>query len=304
MINDQINQMKSSKTSIIIPCYNEKDAIRETIEGIWATIDKSQIKNIEIIVVNDGSTDGSEHVLNSLITEDYSKNLLVIHHNRNQGYGASLKTGIRRSQAEYICITDADGTYPNERIPDLIQQISNKDLDMVVGARIGPNVDYSKIRSVPKMILVPWVSFLCGTDVPDMNSGLRIFRRKLSLNYLKLLPDGFSFTTTITICLLRNRYAVEFTPISYSKRIGRSHIKPIRDTIKFTQLILRTGMYFAPLRLLSPLIIILLILFIILGLYDLTVLKNLTDKTVLLGFSSLNVFMFALLADMIDKRSK
>ena len=292
------------KTSIIIPCYNEKHAIRETIECIWAVIRKSDIKNVEIIAVNDGSTDGSEHVLNALAAESQAGELIVIHHNRNQGYGAALKTGIRRSQSDYICITDADGTYPNERIPELIRKITSNDLDMVVGARIGENVDYSKIRSIPKMILVPWVSFLCGTEVPDMNSGLRIFRRDRSLDFLKLLPDGFSFTTTITICLLRNRYAVEFTPISYARRIGKSHIKPIRDTLRFTQLILRTGMYFAPLRLLSPLIVVLVALFTVSGLYDLTALNNLTDKTVLLGFASLNVFMFALLADMIDKRSR
>ena len=292
------------KTSIIIPCYNEKHAIRETIECIWAVIRKSEIKNVEIIAVNDGSTDGSEHVLNALAAESQAGELIVIHHNRNQGYGAALKTGIRRSQSDYICITDADGTYPNERIPELIRKITSNDLDMVVGARIGENVDYSKIRSIPKMILVPWVSFLCGTEVPDMNSGLRIFRRDRSLDFLNLLPDGFSFTTTITICLLRNRYAVEFTPISYARRIGKSHIKPIRDTLRFTQLILRTGMYFAPLRLLSPLIVVLVALFTVSGLYDLTALNNLTDKTVLLGFASLNVFMFALLADMIDKRSR
>ena len=291
------------KTSIIIPCYNEKHAIRETIECIWTVVRTSDIKNVEIIAVNDGSTDGSEHVLNSLAAESQAGELLVIHHNRNQGYGAALKTGIRRSQSDYICITDADGTYPNERIPELIQKITSNDLDMVVGARIGENVDYSKIRSIPKMILVPWVSFLCGTEVPDMNSGLRIFRRDRSLDFLKLLPDGFSFTTTITICLLRNRYAVEFIPISYTKRIGKSHIKPFRDTLRFTQLILRTGMYFAPMRLLAPLIAALAVLFTISGIYDLTALNNLTDKTVLLGFASLNVFLFALLADMIDKRS-
>lgn len=291
------------KTSIIIPCYNEKHAIRETIECIWTVVRKSDITNVEIIAVNDGSTDGSEHVLNSLAAESQAGELLVIHHNRNQGYGAALKTGIRRSQSDYICITDADGTYPNERIPELIQKITSNDLDMVVGARIGENVDYSKIRSIPKMILVPWVSFLCGTEVPDMNSGLRIFRRDRSLDFLKLLPDGFSFTTTITICLLRNRYAVEFIPISYTKRIGKSHIKPFRDTLRFTQLILRTGMYFAPMRLLAPLIAALAVLFTISGIYDLTALNNLTDKTVLLGFASLNVFLFALLADMIDKRS-
>ena len=291
-------------TSIIIPCYNEKNAIRDTIDCIQAVIRKSEINDVEIIAVNDGSSDGSEHVLNSLAEDDQTNNLFVVHHKRNQGYGAALKTGIRRSQSDYICITDADGTYPNERIPELINQITSNDLDMVVGARIGPNVDYSKIRSIPKMILVPWVSFLCGTDVPDMNSGLRIFRRDRSLDFLKLLPDGFSFTTTITICLLRNRYAVEFTPISYAKRIGKSHIKPIRDTLRFTQLILRTGMYFAPMRLLSPLIATLAALFTISGIYDLTVLNNLTDKTVLLGFASLNIVMFALLADMIDKRSR
>ena len=292
------------KTSIIIPCYNEKHAIRDTIEWILSVIRDSKLKNVEIVAVNDGSTDGSEQVLNALTKEHHSDDLLVVHHKRNQGYGAALKTGIRRSQSDYICITDADGTYPNDRIPDLIEQISSKDLDMVVGARIGPNVEYSKIRSIPKMILVPWVSFLCGTEVPDMNSGLRIFRRDRSLDFLKLLPDGFSFTTTITICLLRNRYAVEFTPISYARRIGKSHIKPIQDTLRFTQLILRTGMYFAPLRLLSPLIVALATLFSISSLYDLTILNNLTDKTVLLGFASLNVFMFALLADMIDKRSR
>ena len=292
------------KTSIIIPCYNEKHAIRDTIEWILSVIRDSKLKNVEIIAVNDGSTDGCEQVLNALTKEHHSDDLLVVHHKRNQGYGAALKTGIRRSQSDYICITDADGTYPNDRIPDLIEQISSKDLDMVVGARIGPNVEYSKIRSIPKMILVPWVSFLCGTDVPDMNSGLRIFRRDRSIDFLKLLPDGFSFTTTITICLLRNRYAVEFTPISYARRIGKSHIKPIQDTLRFTQLILRTGMYFAPLRLLSPLIVALATLFSISSLYDLTILNNLTDKTVLLGFASLNVFMFALLADMIDKRSR
>ena len=291
-------------TSIIIPCFNEKHAIRDTIESIQSIIRKSNIKDVEIICVNDGSTDGSEQILSAMAEENESGSFLVVHHKRNQGYGAALKTGIRRSQKDYICITDADGTYPNERIPELIKQITDRDLDMVVGARIGADVDYSKIRSIPKMILVPWVSFLCGSDVPDMNSGLRIFRRNRSLDFLKLLPDGFSFTTTITICLLRNRYAVEFTPINYAKRIGKSHIKPIKDTLRFAQLILRTGMYFAPMRLLSPLIIVLGILFAVSGIYDLAILNNLTDKSVLLGFASLNVFMFALLADMIDKRSK
>lgn len=291
------------KASIVIPCYNERNAIRETLEEIFQTLDQCNLSDIDIIVVNDGSTDGSERVLSSLIEEMHDRPLTIVNHKRNRGYGASLKSGIRRSQSEYICITDADGTYPNSRIPDLLNTTFDKDLDMLVGARIGNDVNYSKIRSIPKMVLVPWVSFLCGSDVPDMNSGLRVFRRTLALDFLKLLPDGFSFTTTITICMLRNKYQVEFTPISYTKRIGKSHIKPVKDTLRFTQLILRTGMYFAPLRLLSPLFIGLAVLFVLSGVYDITVLNNITDKTLLFGFTSLNIFMFALLADMIDKRS-
>ena len=133
---ESIKTVQAMKTSIIIPCYNEKNAIRETIEGIGSVIQEAKLNDVEIIAVNDGSTDGSEHVLNALAAESLSGNLLVVHHKRNQGYGAALKTGIRRSQSDYICITDADGTYPNERIPELIEQITSKDLDMVVGARI------------------------------------------------------------------------------------------------------------------------------------------------------------------------
>lgn len=230
--------------TIVVPCFNESGAIETTIREILATLELSHATTVEIIVVNDGSTDSTRETLDQLVTELDGQPLRVIHHSRNLGYGAALKTGIRRSNAELICITDADGTYPNQRIPDLLSMAEQH--DMVVGARTGDDVDYSKIRSLPKLILVPWVSFLCGTTVPDMNSGLRVFRRDLAMNFLNLLPDGFSFTTTITICLLRNRHSVVFTPISYTKRIGKSHIKPIRDTARFIQLIARTGMYFAP----------------------------------------------------------
>ena len=206
-----------------------------------------------------------------------------------------------RSQATYICITDADGTYPNERIPEFLDILSRH--DMVVGARIGEDVTYSKVRSIPKLILVPWVSFLCGGNVPDMNSGLRAFKRDIALRFLNLLPDGFSFTTTITICFMRNRYDVHFVPIGYTRRIGKSHIKPIRDTLRFVQLIGRTGMYFAPMRLLAPIFLLLSLCFLLSAFYDAFVLRNLTDKTILFAISSLNVFIFAMLADMIDKRT-
>ena len=288
-------------TSIIIPCFNEVEAIEQTINQILNTLAENSQHHWELIVVDDGSTDGTRERLNKLCNENSKELFRVIFHSRNLGYGGALKTGIQRSRFDLICITDADGTYPNNRIPELLLQAQEH--DMVVGARVGQDVTYSKIRSIPKMILVPWVSFLCGTNVPDMNSGLRVFRRDLALRYLKILPDGFSFTTTITICFLRNRRDVIFTPISYSKRIGKSHIKPLKDTLRFIQLIARTGMYFAPMRLLTPLFLIFIALFSASALFDIFILQDLTDKTILLAFICINVLMFAMLADMIDKRS-
>lgn len=288
-------------TSIVIPCYNESGAIAETVEHILGLIGVNDDAEIDLNVVDDGSVDGSSELLDSLMASHPEAPLRVIHHRRNLGYGAALKSGIMRSRADYICITDSDGTYPNDRIPELVRLAVNH--DMVVGARIGQDVTYSKIRTIPKLILVPWVSFLCGGNVPDMNSGLRVFRREAVLKFLKLLPDGFSFTTTITICLMRNRYDVHFVPIRYTARIGKSHIKPFRDTLRFVQLICRTGMYFAPLRLLTPLILLFAALTTLSGLYDALVLRNLTDKTILLAVTALNVFIFALLADMIDRRT-
>ena len=288
-------------TTIIIPCFNEADAIEQTVQQIVETLSFERDRTWEVIVVDDGSTDESKERLRTLSQEQPQAPLRVVMHTRNLGYGAALKSGIQRSRSELICITDADGTYPNERIPELLKLAEER--DMVVGARIGQDVKYSKIRSIPKMVLVPWVSFLCGSHVPDMNSGLRVFRRDAAMRYLKILPDGFSFTTTITICFLRNRRDVLFTPINYSKRIGRSHIKPIKDTLRFVQLITRTGMYFAPMRLLMPVFLFFTTLFSISTIFDIFVLQDITDKTILMAFICINIAMFAMLADMIDKRS-
>ena len=253
----------------------------------------------ELILVNDGSTDATRDRCAACTAGD--DRLRVVHHEWNRGYGAALKTGLRWAHSDLIVITDADGTYPNQRIPELVELC--RDADMVVGARTGEGVTYPLIRKVPKVFLVNWASWLVGRRIPDMNSGLRVFRRPVAERFLRVLPDGFSFTTTITLCLMRNHYRVLYVPIGYEPRIGKSKIRPVRDTLRFTQLILRTGMYFAPLRLLTPLIAALAFLFGSSLLYDIWFLENLTDKTVMMFLATMNVVIFALLADMIDKRA-
>ncbi len=283
--------------SVVVPCFNEEGAILETIAAIRRHL--AEAGKWELVIVDDGSTDDSPRILDQAAAEDPA--LHVVHHSRNQGYGAALKTGIRRAASDVIVITDADGTYPNDRLPELIQLMD--DADMVVGARTAADVQYPFIRKVPKAFLRRYASWLAGQNIPDINSGMRVFRKSVAERFMKMLPDTFSFTTTITLMMLRNRYIVQFVPIGYSARVGKSKIKPIRDTLRFVQLLIRTGMYFAPLRVLLPVSVMLLLASMGTLLYDVFSKDNLTDKTVLLFSFGLNTAIFALLADMIDKRS-
>ncbi|MCZ6828603.1 MAG: glycosyltransferase family 2 protein [Gammaproteobacteria bacterium] len=285
--------------SIIVPGYNEEHAIEGTIAQIRAVMQAAGERNYELVVVNDCSTDGTGAVLDKVKQADPS--LVVVHHERNRGYGAALKSGIRASRGELVAITDADGTYPNDRLPDLLRLCA--DADMVVGSRTSDNVTYSRIRMIPKLFLRAYASWISRTNIPDINSGLRVFRRELVEKYLTILPDGFSFTTTITLALLTNNYRVVFEPIDYFERIGHSKIKPVRDTLNFIQLIARTGMYFAPARVLFPVLLAVGFCALISLGYDVLVLDNLTDKSVILVMFTMNTAMFALLADMLDKRT-
>ena len=288
--------MPTPRLTVVVPCFNEQGAIRETIDTLRKILDGAG--PYEFIIVNDGSNDDTGRILEEYA--EYDPGLTVIQNATNRGYGASLKIGIRRSSAEFIVITDADGTYPDDRIPELLERA--REVDMVVGARTYKNVPYSFMRRIPKSFLRWYVCWLVGENVPDMNSGLRVLRRSVAEKFLKILPDSFSFTTTITLAMMRNGHEVVFVPISYAQRAGKSKIRPIRDTIRFTHLIVPSGMYFAPLRVLTPLIVLLLIAFLFSLGRDIRE-SNLADATVLLFTAVVNTTMFALLADMIDKRT-
>jgi glycosyltransferase involved in cell wall biosynthesis len=283
--------------SVVVPCYNELAGLRQTLAQLTATLRAAGPH--EVLVVNDGSTDNSGALLAEL--QPAMPGLRVVTHPHNRGYGAALKTGLRHARAELIVITDADGTYPNERIPELVTLC--READMVVGARTVAGTAYPLMRRIPKAVLRVWVCWLVRAPVPDINSGLRVFRKSVAERFLHILPDTFSFTTTITMALLQGRYDVRFVPIQYAPRLGRSKIKPVQDTLRFVQLILRTGTYFAPLRVFLPVACLLGAGAAASFLYDALVLRNLTDKTVLLFLFTLNAGMFAVLADLIVRRT-
>ncbi len=194
--------------SVVIPAYNEEGSIAPTVTDLHRMFSESGIQG-EILVVDDGSTDST-----AALAERAGARL--ISHGTNRGYGASLKTGIRNALHDTIAIIDADGTYPVDRIPDLLEELEG--CEMVVGARTGENVRIPAMRKPAKWVLRKVANRITGTNIPDLNSGLRIFTRELVKKYINLLPDGFSFTTTITVASLCNDTGVKFVPINYYTR--------------------------------------------------------------------------------------
>lgn len=281
--------------SVVIPVYNEELCVVGTARAVQRVMLES-CREFEIVVVNDGSTDRTARLLEGLT------GIRVVQHSVNRGYGAALKTGIHRAHFPLIAILDADGTYPVEQLLPMLERIDDH-CDMVVGARLGNHAHQPWLRKVTKQFLRRYAEWLTDSPIPDLNSGMRIFRKQHAERFANLLPNGFSFTSTITMAMLRHHLQVEFVTIDYHRRIGHSKIRPIRETLNFLQLIIRTAFYLAPLRVLMPIAGLLFLLFLLTLTWDVLVLQDITDRTQLLMTAALQISMFALLADLIHKRS-
>ncbi|MBS3142085.1 glycosyltransferase [Candidatus Woesearchaeota archaeon] len=279
--------------SVLIPAYNEEQAILQTLKQLNEVLKRTPL-SYEIIVIDDGSTDQTKEVL-----QKRTKGIRVIRNPYNLGYGASLKRGLEIAKGEYVLITDADGTYPIKEIPALIAYMY--DYDMVVGARV-KNPHIPLLRRPAKWILTSLASILAGRPIPDINSGLRIFKRDLALRFMHLYPNGFSFTTTITLSFFTHGFTVKYVPVHYFKRKGSSSIRPIRDFIGFTTLIVRIMTYFEPLKFfLFPGLLLMLAGFLY-GFYQFIVIDNLADLAVTLFLTGLQICFLGLVADLIVKR--
>lgn len=282
-----------SSVSVLIPAYNEQESLATTI----ASIEKHRalFREMEIIVINDGSTDRTGEIARTLP-------VALVEHPTTRGYGASLKDGVRLAKGDLILIADADGTYPLDKIPALAAV--STEFDMVVGARTGDDVHIPFFRRVGKWIITQLAEYLSGQKIPDLNSGFRIFRKDIALRFMAMYPDGFSFTTTITLAMLTNHYRVEFLPINYRKRLGKSSINPIRDFLNFTILIIRICACFKPLNVFVPPALLFILLGIVKGTIDYTQHHHLGGLAITMTLTGIQTLFIGLLADLIDQRMK
>jgi glycosyltransferase involved in cell wall biosynthesis len=213
--------MGSEGLTLVIPVYNEQEALASVLERTKRILAELG-EGCEVILIDDGSEDGTQSMLEAFASD----RCRILRHAENRGYGAALKTGVIAAAHDFIAITDADGTYPDHLIPELFRQICAQNLDMIVGARQGPNASIPIIRRPAKWLLSKVAQMLIGKRIPDLNSGLRIMKKAAIIRFANILPDGFSFTTTITLAMLANGYGVRYVDIDYSRRIGHS-IQPI-----------------------------------------------------------------------------
>jgi len=227
--------------SVIIPAKDEAGAIASTIESLRTSLTAAGIVH-EIIVVDDGSSDDTGAIARAA-------GVVTVRHPTSGGYGRSLKDGIKRARYDLIGITDADGTYPNDRMAELYRLVADDGFDMAVGARKGPEYRGTFLK-MPARRLFLWLSeYAAGRPIDDINSGLRVFRKEICLRYIHTISDGFSFTTTITLASLLNGYFVRYVPIDYFKRVGSSHVRYYRDTLRTFQIIVESILYYNPLKL-------------------------------------------------------
>lgn len=285
----------ADKITAIMPVYNEAQALVKVIEKLKTILNHEQLEH-EIIVVNDGSTDKTHELLLNI------SGIKVFSHPTNLGYGLALKTGISHAKGNWILIIDADGSYDAADTPKLLAERNN--YSMVVGLRKGWGNYEFFFKRPAKWFLNKIASYLAGTHIPDLNSGLRLFKKELALKFWHLLPKQFSFTTTLTMCFLESGYPIKYVPVQYAKRIGKSKISPYHF-LGFLNLLIRLVIFFQPLKIFGPVSFFIFLLGIFFAFYSFLFLHKLMDVTVeILFISSLQIFCFGLLAELIVKRSR
>ncbi len=238
--------------TVVVPAFQEREGLGMVLSELQAMAEGWD-RPVEIVVVDDASDDGTAEVVAEVVAESAVSGVRLVRHDRNLGYGASLKTGIQAARFETIAIIDADGTYPAEAIPGMVESLAG--VDMVVGDRSGHPSAIPLIRRPAKALLRGLARYVTGISIPDLNSGLRVFRKSLVAQYLPILSERFSFTTTLTIASLCDGLAVVYCPIEYGQRVGHSKLVAW-DFFGFLSLVTRLSILFRPLRVFAPMALV------------------------------------------------
>src|SRR5919107_284048 len=229
--------------SVVLPVFNEKGHLLDELDRIRTSLEASSL-TYELIVVDDGSTDGSAERLADV------PGIRLIRFTKNRGSGSARKAGTHAARGRVVAWTDADMTYPNDRIPELVKELEGH--DQVVGARTSEQGTAKALRVPAKWVIRMLAQYLAGVKIPDLNSGLRAFRRSVAVQYLHLLPAGFSCVTTITMAFLANGYSVKYIPIEYAPRAGESKFHWWADTRRYLLQVLRLVLSYNPMRFFMP----------------------------------------------------
>jgi glycosyltransferase involved in cell wall biosynthesis len=288
----------SLDVTVVLPCFNEQEHVLAEIDRISSAMDASGF-SYELMVIDDKSTDSTLAVIRS--AQVHYPRMRIIAFRRNGGSGTARRIGTTDAFGKIVVWTDADMTYPNERIPEFVQYLlDNPDVDQVVGARTSEQGTHKYLRVPAKWAIRKIAETLSSTTIPDLNSGLRAFRREVSLPYLRLLPPGFSCVTTITLSFLSNQHGVEYLPIDYAQRSGTSKFHFVRDAYRYILQVLRMVMYFNPIKVLMPLALWIFGIGVVKGIVDLVRYHlRITTNSVLLILTGLIIGAIALLADLI-----
>ncbi len=279
--------------SVVLPAYNEVGHIGAEVRRITAAL-KDSPYSFEIVVVDDGSTDGTADAVEGLPF------VRLLRFPANRGSGTARRVGSLEAHGRYVVWTDADLTYPNERIPELVTILASGRAHQVIGARVGESGALKPLRVPAKWAIRRLAEYLTSSKIPDLNSGLRAFSKEHARPYLGLLPPGFSCVTTITLAFLANGLIVEYLPISYRRRAGRSHFHPVTDAYRYILQVVRMATFFEPLRVFAPVALTLLALGSAKFVFDLVAHPfRIATNTVLLLLTGLILFSLGLLADLI-----
>lgn len=280
--------------SIIVPAYNEAAAIEADIEEIIVAMESSDY-SYEIIVVDDGSTDGTGDLAEAM-------GVKVLRLPMNKGVGVARTRGVKAAQGKIIVMTDADNSYPNADIPRLLALMDK--YDMVIGARTKEAGTVPWLRKPVKTIIRKLAEYVTSERIEDLNSGFRAMKKDLVMRYLNITPEGHSWVGTMTVAFLSEKRDVAFIPIDYKPRTGHSTFHPIGDTYSYMMFVIKTVMYFKPLKVFVPLSGLFLMLGVIKGVYDSFVLRDFKESEIVLLLTGVLIGVLGLLADVVVKLHK